>query len=93
MLLLQNQNTHHHPFQGMTNDQTKSPLSQGVVNSLMKTQVSQTHVSRKRERLIHECVTRCVTQCEVTRGTVMGNEIWSVNNYKYFEIEHFTRKN
>ena len=45
----------------------------------------QAHVSRKSKRLIHESVTRCVTRCQVTRGTVehvirnsMGNEIWSI---------------
>ena len=26
-------------------------------------QAAQDHVSRKRQRLIHECVTRCVTRC------------------------------
>ena len=33
-------------------------------------QASKAHVSRKSERLIHESVTRCVTRCYVSRGTV-----------------------
>ena len=33
-------------------------------------QAAHAHVSRKRQRLIPESVTRCVTRCLVTKGTV-----------------------
>ena len=33
-------------------------------------QASKAYVSRKSERLFHESVTRCVTRCYVSRGTV-----------------------
>ena len=34
-----------------------------IVYAIVLSQVAQAHVSRKSRRLIHECVTRCVTRC------------------------------
>ena len=42
----------------------------GNSETLKPTQVAQAHVSRKSQRLTHERVTRCVTRCQVTKGTV-----------------------
>ena len=41
-----------------------------IVYAIVLSQAAQAHVSRKSQRLIHERVTRCVTRCSVTRGTV-----------------------
>ena len=58
--------------------------------------------SRKSQLIIHESVTRWVTWCWVTRGTFenltsykewLGNEIWSIYNYKHFEIWTFLQVN
>ena len=70
---------------------------------LITSQAAQAHVLRKaNDRLIHESVTRCVTRCWVTRGTVEnlntlyeivgGNKICSFYNDRYFKYEYFTRK-
>ena len=34
-----------------------------IVYAIVLSQAAQAHVSRKSQRLIHERVTRCVTQC------------------------------
>ncbi|RMX50793.1 hypothetical protein pdam_00003149 [Pocillopora damicornis] len=41
-----------------------------LLYAIVLSQAAQAHVSRKSQRLIHERVTRCVTRCSVTRGTV-----------------------
>ena len=41
-----------------------------IVYAIVLSQANQAHVSRKSHRSIHERVTRCVTRCSVTRGTV-----------------------
>ena len=65
-------------------------------------QAAQAHVSRKSQRLIHENVTRCVTWCYVTIGTVenlntLKRIVWRKKYGRFTtinitEYEHFTRK-
>ena len=38
-----------------------------IVYAIVLSQAAQAHASRKKQRLIHERVMRCVTRCSVTR--------------------------
>ena len=65
-------------------------IMSSIVYAIVLSQATQGHVSRKSQRLIHERVrvsySRNRWKFEHVIRNIIGNEIWSIYNDKYFDI-------